>query len=116
MGDEGIDVEAPDVEVKLQTEESAAWTREGSTLYYTASITLAEALCGTIVEVPTLDGRTLSVPVTQVVAPGVSKTVPGEGMPAEEGAKGDLVIVFNTAFPDTLKAEQKALIKKALAA
>ena len=115
MGDEGIDVEAPDVEVELQTAHSDAWNREGSTLYYTANITLAEALCGTIIHVPTLDGRTLAVPMTQVVAPGVSKTVPGEGMPTEGGAKGDLVIVFETSFPETLKADQKALIKKALA-
>ena len=66
LGDEGIEIEAADVEVQVQTEPHDPWAREGSTLYYTARISLMEGLCGTVVEVPTLDGRTLSVPVSQV--------------------------------------------------
>ena len=110
-----------------------------------------EALCGTVVEVPTLDGRILSVPVTQacrlpnselqqtavcmplrtrrmpstlsvsgcmpitqVVAPGVTKVVPGEGMPTVAGASGDLILLFDTEFPKTLTPEQKGTVKRAL--
>ena len=114
LGDEGIDCEAADVEVQVQTEPHSPWEREGATLYYTARISLSDALCGTIVEIPTLDGRTLSVPVNQVVAPGVTKTVPGEGMPTASGGRGDLTVLFDVDFPRTLTPEQKATIKKAL--
>ena len=72
-----------------------------------------EALCGTS-PVPTFDGRTLSVPITQIVAPGSSKTQPG-GAFAPGGGRGDLVIKFTTVFPETLTLAQKAALKKALA-
>lgn len=65
---------------------------------------------------PTFDGRLISVPMTQVVAPGTTIRVPGEGMPVEGGSgKGDLVIRFATRFPQTLTPKQKAELKKALA-
>jgi DnaJ family protein B protein 4 len=84
-------------------------------LYYTATITLLEALCGKVLSIPTFDGRELSVPITQVVAPGVTKLVKGEGMPdLETGEKGDLIIHFVTIFPQTLTPAQKASIKKTL--
>ena len=62
---------------------------------------------------PTFDGRTLSIPLTQIITIGDSKTVPGEGMPGEEG-KGDLIIAFDVEYPATLTPAQKAAIKKTL--
>ena len=90
--------------------------RDGSTLYYTAEISLAQALTNTIVQVPTFDNRLLSVAVNQVVSPGFVKKVPGEGMPVPgaPGEKGDLVIKFCTKFPETLTPEVKATLKKLL--
>jgi len=115
-GDEGVDVQASDLEVTLQLHPSAPWAKKGSTLYFSADLALVDALCGSIVEVPTLDGRVLSVPVTQIVAPGATKVVPGEGMPlpSTPGQKGDLVIEFNIKFPKTLTPTQKEVIKKTL--
>jgi len=113
-GDEGVGIEPADVDFVVESVPDPAWSREGSTLYYTAEISLTDALCGTVLSVPTLDGRTLSVPITQIVSPGATKTVPGEGMPTA-GGKGDLVIQFTTVFPSSLTLAQKAAVKKALA-
>ena len=113
-GDEGVGMETADVEFVVDTVADPAWSREGSTLFYTAEVSLTDALCGTVLAIPMLDGRTLSVPVTQIVTPGATQTVPGEGMPTE-GGKGDLVIKFVTVFPKTLTLAQKAAVKKALA-
>ena len=44
----------------------------------------------------------------------MTKTVPGEGMPTASGGRGDLILLFETAFPRTLTPEQKATIKRAL--
>lgn len=74
-----------------------------------------QALCGTILEIPCLDGRQLAIPVTQVVAPGYTKKWPGEGMPKEDGTKGNLLIKFDIQFPETLTPAQKTTIKKTLA-
>ena len=40
--------------------------REGNDLVYTARLPLADALCGTTINLTHLDGRPLSVPVQEV--------------------------------------------------
>ena len=77
-GDQGVHVLPGDVEVHLAVGADALWSREGDDLYYKVELTLAEALCGTTVEVHTFDDRVLAIPVTQIVAPGDSLTVPRE--------------------------------------
>lgn len=68
----------------------------------------------------TLDGRTLSIGLTEVVAPGFVKLVPGEGMPiprphgaepAAAAAKGDLRIEFVVAFPERLTPAQRQAVR-----
>ena len=86
------------------------WSREGNNLLYKHTMTLSEALCGKIVEVATFDGREIAVPVTQIVAPGDSLTVPGEGI-----LGADLILCFDVEFPKTLTMEQKKAVKVALA-
>lgn len=113
-GDEGVGIEPADMEFVVDTAPDPAWSREGSTLFYMAKVSLANALCSSVLAIPTLDGRTLSVPITQIVTPGATKTVPGEGMPTDRG-KGDLVIKFVIVFPQSLTLAQKAAVKKALA-
>lgn len=51
-----------------------------------------QALCGTAIEIPTLDNRTLSVPISDIVKPGYKTVVAGEGMPIPEGGKGNMII------------------------
>ncbi|KAL1529984.1 hypothetical protein AB1Y20_000910 [Prymnesium parvum] len=114
-GDEGVDILPGDVDVAMTIAPDICWACEGSTLIYTARIGLTEALCGTILEIPCLDGRQLAIPVTQVVAPGYTKKWPGEGMPKEDGTKGNLLIKFDIQFPETLTPAQKTTIKKTLA-
>ncbi|CAI0444714.1 unnamed protein product [Linum tenue] len=79
-------------------------------------VTLAEALGGTTASIDTLDGRTLSVPVTDIISPGFELVVPREGMPIakEPGNRGDLRIKFEVKFPTKLTTEQRAGLKRAL--
>jgi DnaJ family protein B protein 4 len=53
--------------------EHARFTREGNNLVLKARLSLADALCGTKLSVTTLDGRTLTLPITEVVSPGYVK-------------------------------------------
>ena len=64
-------------------------------------IPLAKALGGGTVDVPSLDGRVLRVPLKEVVTPGYERVVKGEGMPVSKapGTKGDLRLRFDLAFP-----------------
>lgn len=79
-------------------------------------MSLADALCGTTLRVPTLDGRTLTIPVTEVISPGYVKVVPGEGMPISKqpGKKGDLHVKFNVTFPSQLSEDKKRQLRAAL--
>jgi DnaJ-class molecular chaperone len=74
---------------------------------------LADALCGTHLQLRSLDGRTIDVPVTGVVTPGSARVVRGEGMPISKtpGAKGDLRVKFEITFPRQLTAEQKTALR-----
>ena len=96
----------------------ATFTREGNNLVYKAKLPLADALCGCTLPVATLDGRTISVAVADVVAPGATKTVKGEGMPISRtpAVRGDLVVKFDVAFPRSLSDEKKRALRAALAA
>jgi DnaJ family protein B protein 13 len=116
-GDQGPSNIPADVVFVVQYLEHPRFVREGNDLVHTADITLVESLCGCIVELLTLDGRKLSIPVNDVITPGFAKTVPNEGMPLtkQAGQRGNLVLRFNIEFPRNLSEERKALIRQALA-
>ncbi|XP_024531797.1 dnaJ homolog subfamily B member 4 [Selaginella moellendorffii] len=90
--------------------------RDGNDLVMTQKVSLADALTGTTITVNTLDGRTLTIPINDIISPGYEKIVPREGMPIakEPGRKGDLKIKFDVKFPTRLTPEQKAAVKRYL--
>ncbi|CAI0416891.1 unnamed protein product, partial [Linum tenue] len=89
------------------------YKRDGNDLMIHHRVTMAEALGGTTASIDTLDGRTLSVPVTDIVSPGYELVVAREGMPIakEPGNRGDLIIKFEVKFPTKLTMEQRAGLK-----
>ncbi|XP_031395384.1 dnaJ homolog subfamily B member 13-like [Punica granatum] len=92
------------------------FTREGNDLVVTQKISLAEALTGYTVRLTTLDGRSLTIPINNVIHPNYEEVVPREGMPLpkEPSKRGNLRIKFDIKFPARLTSEQKAGIKKLL--
>ncbi|KAI5354824.1 PREDICTED: dnaJ [Prunus dulcis] len=93
------------------------YKRDGNDLVVNHKVTLAEALGGTTVHLTTLDGRDLSIPVTDIVSPGYELVVAREGMPIpkEPRNRGDLKIKFEVRFPTRLTPEQRAGLKRTLA-
>lgn len=90
--------------------------RDGNDLIMNQKVSLAEALGGTIINLTTLDGRNLSIPVHDIVSPAYELLVAMEGMPIakEPGNRGDLRIKFEVKFPTRLTQEQRAGLKRAL--
>lgn len=115
-GDEAPGVIPADIQFIVGEKEHATYAREGSHLIHTARIPLADALCGTTLSLKTLDGRVLSIPVSEVVSPGFYKTIKNEGMPIskEPGKKGDLILKFNIAFPSYVSDSKKAQLRSLL--
>jgi len=88
------------------------FVRRGADLVHKVTLPLYQALCGTAVEVPTLDNRVLSVPMSDIVKPGHRTRVAGEGMPVPGGGgRGDMVLEVDLLFPAGLTGAQKNLIK-----
>ncbi|EES19943.1 hypothetical protein BDA96_09G244700 [Sorghum bicolor] len=92
------------------------FTRDGNDLVVTQKIPLAEALTGYTAHVTTLDGRSLTVPISSVIHPGYEEVVRGEGMPIpkDPSRKGNLRIKFDIKFPARLTSDQKAGVKRLL--
>ena len=76
--------------------------RQGDDLVTALRIPLHQALtAGTSVDVPSLDGRILRVPLKEVVSQGYERVVRGEGMPITKapGTRGDMRIRFELQWP-----------------
>eukprot|EP00657_Telonema_sp_P-1_P012448 TRINITY_DN9032_c0_g1_i1.p1 TRINITY_DN9032_c0_g1~~TRINITY_DN9032_c0_g1_i1.p1 ORF type:complete len:150 (+),score=30.14 TRINITY_DN9032_c0_g1_i1:396-845(+) len=92
------------------------FAREGDNLIHTHSLPLVQSLTGSLVNIQSLEGHQLSIGVNQVVHNNTTHTLPGQGMPneADPSVRGDLIVKFNTVFPQQLNDTQRQLIKAAL--
>lgn len=84
---------------------------EGSDLYADVEVAPWEAVLGASVPVPTLDGA-----VTMKIPPGSTAgqklRLRGQGLPREDGGRGDLYAVLEIAVPDRVGPEEKKLWEK----
>ena len=117
-GDEAPDVVPADIVFVLTEKKHDTLTREGANLIQVTTITLVDALTNCYIEVKTLDGRQLSLPCPEVVAPGYEKVIPSEGMPISKkpGTRGDLIIRFLIKFPTFISDTKKVKLREILAA
>ncbi|XP_066063285.1 dnaJ homolog subfamily B member 13-like isoform X1 [Chamaea fasciata] len=115
-GDQGPNIIPADITFVVQEKIHPRFKRIDNNLLYVATIPLAKALAGCTLDVWTLDGRLLNIPINDIVDPKYYKTVPGEGMPLAQDPqrKGDLCIYFDILFPKRLSPEVKTLLKSIL--
>lgn len=107
---------AADLIFIIDEKPNEVFTREGNDLIINQEIPLLEALTGKTIDLTTLDGRNLLIPVTEIVKPGYELIVPNEGMPIskEPRKKGNLIIKFDVRYPKRLTSEQKSDLKRVL--
>ncbi|XP_057959377.1 uncharacterized protein LOC131151908 [Malania oleifera] len=115
-GNESLNQLPADLVFVIDEKPHDVFKRDSNDLIVSQRVSLAEALGGTTVQLVTLDGRNLSIPVSDIVSPGYELVVAQEGMPIakEPGNRGDLRIKFEVKFPTRLSAEQRAGLKRAL--
>ncbi|XP_075876490.1 dnaJ homolog subfamily B member 13 [Nelusetta ayraudi] len=116
-GDQGPTNIPSDIVFIVRQKSHPVFVRQLNDLIYKTDITLEMALTGFSVDVETLDGRLLNIPINDIVHPTYKKVVTGEGMPLSQdlSQRGNLILTFNIQFPVKLSAERKQLIKQALA-
>ncbi|NXW19168.1 DJB13 protein, partial [Circaetus pectoralis] len=115
-GDQGPNVIPADITFVVQEKLHPRFKRANDNLACVTTIPLGKALIGCTVDVRTLDGRLLNIPINDIVDPKYCKVVPGEGMPLlqDPRRRGDLLIYFNISFPKKLTPDKKMLLKSAL--
>ncbi|HMC90068.1 MAG TPA: J domain-containing protein [Gemmataceae bacterium] len=96
-----------DLLVKLHIEPHPYFRREGRDLILDVPITLAEAVLGTKVDVPTLDGTRLTVRVPPGTSSGTRLRLRGRGI-----AGGDQYIEIRILVPAVQDARSKELIEE----
>jgi DnaJ family protein B protein 4 len=115
-GDQAVGRTPADVAFVIQEKPHLNFARVGNDLQYTANISLNHALCGGSIEVPTIEGGVVSLPLTKVVNPDTRKIIPGHGMPfsKEPDKRGDLLVNFNIHFPQQLSPQTRSQLTKLL--
>ncbi|CAM9393177.1 unnamed protein product, partial [Phaeothamnion confervicola] len=115
-GDEAAGMVPADVIFVVAEKNHARFVREGSNLVHTCTLSLADALTECVLQVPTLDGRKLSLACPEIVSPGYEKIIPGEGMPLSKQPhqRGNLVIRFKLVFPVFLPDDKQKQLRELL--
>jgi len=91
--------------------------REGSDLRHHCKITLREALCGVLVDIPTLTAEKIPINLAnEIIKPSTVKRIPGYGLPypKEPNKRGDILVSFDIQFPDKLSQNTKDLMYEML--
>ncbi len=117
IGDEGDGYRPGDIIFILKQREHLTFTRKNHiNLLYKASITLKEALCGTILNIKTLDQQILPISLTKIVQSGSIQIISNKGMPIidKDNEYGDLEIHFTVNYPESLTITQKDALNKIL--
>jgi len=98
------------VEVRVAADER--FERDGTDLLSAVSIPATEAMLGTTVTVPTLDGDE-EVEVPPGTQPGYEHTIRGAGLPRLGGGRcGSQRIVFEVVVPANLDEEQREAVER----
>ncbi|MGD8388277.1 MAG: DnaJ C-terminal domain-containing protein [Desulfobacteraceae bacterium] len=104
---------AGDMFIQIRVLDHPTFRREGNDLYMTREILYSEAVNGTEVEVPTLDGKTLRLKVPSGTQPHARLRMKGYGMPRMNGGgKGDAYVQITVKVPKKLNRKQKDVMKK----
>jgi molecular chaperone DnaJ len=89
--------------------------RAGDDLTLTVPVTFAEAVLGTDLRVPTLEGA-VTVRVPPGTPNGRTLRVRGKGVPRRDGRAGDLLVTVEVDVPKTLSAEARKALEDFAAA
>jgi curved DNA-binding protein len=102
-----------DLYIKVKEVEHPVFKREGSDLFVDRHIRLTEAVLGTKVTVPTLDGKTMSLKVPPGTASFTKMRLKNYGLPHPNGkSRGDQYVRIIVDIPSELTKKQKTLLEE----
>ncbi len=106
---------AGDLMLTVSVSPHAVFTRDGDDLRVAVPVTFAEAALGADVQVPTLDGATVTVRVPAGTPSGRTLRVRDRGV-SRSGSTGDLLVTTTVAVPQRLDDDARAAVQAFAAA
>jgi molecular chaperone DnaJ len=102
---------AGDLLVTVHVTKHRLFGRKGDNLTVTVPVTFPEAVLGTTVKVPTLDGSAVSVKIPAGTANGRVLRVRGRGVTRRDGTRGDLLVTVEVTVPTKLNDAAKQALE-----
>jgi len=102
-----------DLYVIVRSTPDARFSRVNAQLWRTETIGVADAVLGTKLKVPTLDGAAVTVTVAPGTQPDTVLRLRGKGLPEFGGnRRGDLLVRIKVHVPERLSAAERALYER----
>ncbi|MFC7373738.1 DnaJ C-terminal domain-containing protein [Brachybacterium sp. GCM10030267] len=101
---------AGDLLLTLDVEEHPVWSSDGANLRLTVPISFDEAVLGTTLSVPLLDGGSVSVKVPPGTPSGRTLRVRGKGITTKK-TTGDLLVTVQVAVPTHVEGKAKRAVE-----
>ena len=104
-----------DLKIKIVVTADGTFTRDGLNIMYQKQISLKDALCGFVFELPFINGKVYTINNTSgnIMSPNFLKEIPNMGFTRGSNV-GKLVIKFVVVFPTTLPEETIEKLKDLL--
>ncbi|HEV3305735.1 MAG TPA: J domain-containing protein [Candidatus Sulfotelmatobacter sp.] len=104
---------AGDLYVIIRIGEHPVFRRDGDDIYLTVPVSVAEAVLGAKIEVPTIDGRAL-LKIPPGTQPGQKLRLREKGVPSatKEGVRGDEIVEITVNVPMPRDERTKELLKE----
>ncbi|MGB5157339.1 MAG: DnaJ C-terminal domain-containing protein [Desulfobacterales bacterium] len=105
--------EPGDLYIQAKVMDNPVYTVKEYDLYIEKSIRLTEAIMGSKISIPTIEGKELNLKIPSGTKHGTKMRLAGHGLPQMNGKKtGDLYVSINIIIPKSLNSEQKELVEK----
>ncbi len=102
-----------DLYIFVHVKPHAIFTREGTTLLTRVPVSFTTAALGGSIDLPGIDGDTVSVTIPAGLQSGEQLRQRGAGMPVLQGrGRGDLVIELMVETPTRMSKDQRALLEQ----
>ncbi len=101
-----------DLLVLIEEEKHPELIRDGHDLIFNLTLTVPDAILGTPVEIPTVEGK-VKVKIDQGTQPGKILRLKGKGLPEVNGYyRGDLLVRINVFVPTDISRDEVRIIEK----
>lgn len=102
-----------DLYIQAKVLDDPLYTVNEYDLYIDRSIKLTDAILGTKISIPTIEGKELNLKIPPGTKHGTKMRLAGHGLPQMHGKKkGDLYVSININMPKNLNVEQEELVEK----